>query len=440
MQRENEILKRSDNYESKNNKRLIVIILTCIVLVIAIVVIMLFVKSNNSKAQLDEFTEAVNAKEYDKVANIVTTNEKLVTKSEAKNFVEYIHKKDNKTKFNREINNIKDNIKKDHENSSTFGYITDKNHHKMIEVNMNGNKFLFIDKIAFKPTFHNVYVKNDTYSKAKYELKDSEDNQRIITVPKGKLAKLGQFFVGNYNVDAKRVYDSENSIVSGKVNGQFQFDTDEKSEDGKVIADSKFKEINFKVKLDNNEKLDDNIKIFVNDKSLDYKKNKVYGSYPGDQPLSVYGEGKLDGETFKTNTVDIKDNNMNKSQILTLRFDNSEINEHLKDVKQIKLASKSFMEDYTKDLNKAYKESNYNYIDKYIEENTELSTHMKNMVESKKNDKYRRPEFETVDYEDGQVIIILSKENQDKQNIKSKYELKYDKNEKKFKIASYLDT
>lgn len=439
MQHENEILKRSDNNESKSKKRLVAIILTCIVLVIVIVAIIFFVKSNDSEAQLDEFTEAVNAKDYDKVANILTTNEKLVTKSEAENFIEYVNRKDNKAKFNREINNIKDNIKKDHENSSTFGYITDKNHHKMVEVNMNGNKFLFIDKVAFKPIFHNVYVKNDTYSKAKYELKDSEDNQRIITVTKGKLAKLGQFFVGKYNVDAKRVYDSENSIVSGKVNGQFQFDTDEKSKDGKVIADSKFKEIKFKVKLDNKEKLDDNIEIFVNNKSLAYKKNKIYGSYPGDKPLSVYAEGKLDGESLKTNTVDIEDNNMNKPQLVTLKFDNSEINKHLKEMKQIKLASKSFMEDYTKALNKAYKSSDYKYIDKYIEEDTELSTHMKNMVEGKKINKYRRPEFETVDYEDGKVIIILSKENQDKHKIKSKYEVKYDKNDEKFKISSYVD-
>ncbi|CAC5966904.1 TPA: hypothetical protein ACF9K4_002763 [Staphylococcus aureus] len=439
MQRENEILKRSDNYEAKRKKRLIVIIITCIVLVSAIVAIILFVKSNNSEAQLDEFTEAVNEKDYDKVANTLTTNEKLVTKSEAEKFIEYIHRKDKKTKFNQEINNIKDNMKKDHENSSTFGYITDKNHHKMIEVNMNGNKFLFIDKVAFKPIFHNVYVKNDTYSKAKYELKDSEDNQRIITVPKGKIVKLGQYFVGNYNVEAKRVYDSENSLVTGKVKGQFKFDTDEKSEDGKIIADSKFKEINFKVKLDNNDKLNDNMKIFINDKSIDYKKGKVYGSYPGHKPLSVYAEGKLDGESFKTNTFDIKNNNTNKPQVVDLKFDNSEIDKHLKKIKQIKLASKSFMEDYTKDLNKAYKSSDYKYIDKYIEGNTELSKHMKNMVESEKKDKYRRPEFETVNYEDGKVTIILTKENQDKHKIKSKYELRYDKNDEKFKISSYLD-
>ncbi|MFU0819223.1 TcaA second domain-containing protein, partial [Staphylococcus warneri] len=292
MQRENEILKRSDNYESKNNKRLIVIILTGIVLVIVIVAIILFVKSNDSEAQLDEFSEAVNAKDYDTVANILTTNEKLVTKREAENFVAYIHRNGNKTKFNQEINKIKDNMKKDHKNSATFGAITDKNYHKIIEVNMNGNKFLFIDKIAFKPNFHNVYVKNDTYSKAKYELKDSEDNQRIITVPKGEIVKLGQFFVGNYNIDAKRVYDRENFLVSGKVKGQFKFDTDKKSEDGKIIANSQFKEVNFKVKLKNNDELDNHIDMYINNKSVDYKKDKIYGTYPGDKPLSIYAKGK----------------------------------------------------------------------------------------------------------------------------------------------------
>ncbi|MFU0767369.1 TcaA second domain-containing protein [Staphylococcus warneri] len=439
MQRENEILKRSDNYESKNNKRLIVIILTGIVLVIVIVAIILFVKSNDSEAQLDEFSEAVNAKDYDTVANILTTNEKLVTKREAENFVAYIHRNGNKTKFNQEINKIKDNMKKDHKNSATFGAITDKNYHKIIEVNMNGNKFLFIDKIAFKPNFHNVYVKNDTYSKAKYELKDSEDNQRIITVPKGEIVKLGQFFVGNYNIDAKRVYDRENFLVSGKVKGQFKFDTDKKSEDGKIIANSQFKEVNFKVKLKNNDELDNHIDMYINNKSVDYKKDKIYGTYPGDKPLSIYAKGKLDGEEFKTNIIEIEDNNKKKPQLVELKFDKSEIDEYLKETNQIKLESKTFMEDYTKSLNKAYKLSDYKYIDKYIEKDTVLSSHMKNMVESKKQDKYSKPEFEKIDYNNDKITVTLKKTNQNKEDIKSKYELKYDKNDHTFKILSYSD-
>ncbi|WP_445655140.1 TcaA NTF2-like domain-containing protein [Staphylococcus pseudintermedius] len=66
------------------------------------------------------------------------------------------------------------------------------------------------------------------------------------------------------------------------------------------------------------------------------------------------------------------------------------INDYLKNIKDIELGAKSFMEDYTKDLNKAYKESDYKFIDKYIE---------------------------SVNYQDGKFNIILKKEIQKKNSI-----------------------
>ncbi|PAF83256.1 TcaA NTF2-like domain-containing protein [Staphylococcus aureus] len=115
------------------------------------------------------------------------------------------------------------------------------------------------------------------------------------------------------------------------------------------------------------------------------------------------------------------------------------INDYLKSIKDIELGAKSFMEDYTKDLNKAYKESDYKFIDKYIESNSDLSQYMRSMVESKKKNQYRRPEFENVNYQDGKVNVILKKENQNKDSIKSKYVLKYNKSDESYKIQSYED-
>ncbi|MFU0819406.1 hypothetical protein ABH531_012210, partial [Staphylococcus warneri] len=153
----------------------------------------------------------------------------------------------------------------------------------------------------------------------------------------------------------------------------------------------------------------------------------------------IYAKGKLDGEEFKTNIIEIEDNNKKKPQLVELKFDKSEIDEYLKETNQIKLESKTFMEDYTKSLNKAYKLSDYKYIDKYIEKDTVLSSHMKNMVESKKQDKYSKPEFEKIDYNNDKITVTLKKTNQNKEDIKSKYELKYDKNDHTFKILSYSD-
>ncbi|MEB5759828.1 TcaA NTF2-like domain-containing protein [Mammaliicoccus sciuri] len=122
-----------------------------------------------------------------------------------------------------------------------------------------------------------------------------------------------------------------------------------------------------------------------------------------------------------------------------MKFNEDTINDYLKSIKDIELGAKSFMEDYTKDLNKAYKESDYKFIDKYIESNSDLSQYMRSMFESKKKKQYRRPEFESVNYQDGKVNVILKKENQNKDSIKSKYLLKYNKSDESYKIQSYED-
>lgn len=348
-------------------------------------------------------------------------------------------KKDNRNKFKKEMNNIKSNIKNSESNTVDFGYITDKQERKLIEITMNGNKFIFIDRLAFKPIFHDVYIENNSYSNSKYEFNNVEAKQQIITAPKNKTTNIGKFFVGKYDIEAQKIYDDDNSLIKGKVKGNIRFDTDNLNSDKKVIAHASFKDANFKANLINNEKVDDDIKLYINDKPIEYEKNKVYGAYPVNKPLKVYAKGKISDKAFKTNTVTIKDDQGAEPQNISLKFNEDTINDYLKSIKDIELGAKSFMEDYTKDLNKAYKESDYKFIDKYIESNSDLSQYMRSMVESKKKNQYRRPEFESVNYQDGKVNVILKKENQNKDSIKSKYLLKYNKSDESYKIQSYED-
>lgn len=102
-------------------------------------------------------------------------------------------KKDNRNKFKKEMNNIKSNIKNSESNTVDFGYITDKQERKLIEITMNGNKFIFIDRLAFKPIFHDVYIENNSYSNSKYEFNNVEAKQQIITAPKNKTTNIGKF-------------------------------------------------------------------------------------------------------------------------------------------------------------------------------------------------------------------------------------------------------
>lgn len=96
------------------------------------------------------------------------------------------------------------------------------------------------------------------------------------------------------------------------------------------------------------------------------------------------------------------------------------------------------MIDYTKDLNQAYKKSDYKYISDYIEENTSVAKHMKKMVESKAKNKYSSPQIDKVSKDKDKLQIILTKEvNNNK--IQSKYSIKYNKDTKDFKIIEYSD-
>ncbi|MDT3863988.1 hypothetical protein RPL69_01050, partial [Staphylococcus aureus] len=143
--------KRSDKY--KYHKNMLIIVPIVVVMLMLAGLIYYFITSNNAKAQLDNFEEAVQSKDYKEVSKTLTSKDVKVTHAEAKQFVDYMAKKDNRNKFKKEMNNIKSNIKNSESDTVDFGYITDKQERKLIEITMNGNKFIFIDRLAFKPIF-----------------------------------------------------------------------------------------------------------------------------------------------------------------------------------------------------------------------------------------------------------------------------------------------
>ncbi|EGQ1387221.1 hypothetical protein I2Q09_001335 [Staphylococcus aureus] len=428
------------NKESKS-KRAKTILFTIfgliVVMIIGLVSYLIF--TNNKTAQLDDFKDAIYSKDYDKVAKTLSSKDLKITHAEAKRFVDYMTHDNNRSKFEKEINHIKKNIENSNRNTVDFGFITDNRNRKIIEVKMNGNKLLFVDKLAFKPILQKVFVENNSRSNAKFEVSNIENKQHVIMAKKNEITSIGEYLVGRYDIEAVKIYDDDNSLINGKVQGNIFFNTDNTNKDGKVIAHTNFKGITFKVNIFNDEKLDNDIQLYVNDKSIDYKSNKVYGEYPGEKPLKVYGRGKLGDKGFKTNTVTIESDQSAESQKIELKFDGDKIDDYIRQVKNIKLHAKSFMEDYTKDLNKAYKERDYSIIESYIKSDSELEHHMRSMVEGKAKNQYKRPEFESVDYQNGQVKVVLKKQNQNKDMVKSKYVLEYQEQDESFKILSYQD-
>lgn len=132
----------NDKHKRKNIRIILSALLVLVLLSVAGSVIY-FVLANNAKAQVNDFEKAVKSKDYNELSEILSDKELKVSKSEAKQFADYINKPKNKRKFIQEVKHIKTNIKAN--KKVKFGYITDENNRKLVEVGMNGkNIYLLI--------------------------------------------------------------------------------------------------------------------------------------------------------------------------------------------------------------------------------------------------------------------------------------------------------
>lgn len=227
--------------------------------------------------------------------------------------------------------------------------------------------------------------------------------------------------------------------MTGESKGKLEFNTEVTDKNNKVVAIQNFDQSSFKINLKNSEALDKNSKkIVVDGKEQDYVDNKVYGNYFNNQEIKVHVVGTIDGNEFVTNDRKVNINKYQSPQEIDLSFNQDSIDKFEQENKEIKNKGKKFMIDYTKDLNQAYKKSDYKYISDYIEENTSVAKHMKKMVESKAKNKYSSPQIDKVSKDKDKLQIILTKEvNNNK--IQSKYSIKYNKDTKDFKIIEYSD-
>lgn len=420
--------------ELKNHKKLIIfVILMIIILIVAFLLYFLFQKYN-AQGQVKQFEKDIENNEYNKIAHTLTSNEHKFTKIEAKNFVNYVKSDNQFPKFKKEINNIKDNIKKDEQYSIKLGAITDNKGKPILSIKKDGKKFFFLDKITLEPHLYPVYVKEyDNSATYEYEL----DDKVKTFADKNNTTKIGKFFVGEYSIDSEKTI--KNSQVNGKTNGQLFFNTDNKNHSGKIIVDDSFNQAWFKPSIDSENLLDkDSIKIVINDKDTKYNPNKVYGKYPlDDKPVKVYAVGKVDDKTFKSKPITLSRNHSQQPQNLKFKFNKPEIERYKHDTEDIKKEAKKFMKDYMNHLNKAYKKGDYDYIKNYIEKNSKLEGKIKKATKEKESINYKIKSFDSIERNKNKLTITITKSNND-YKTKGRYELKFD-DRNQFKVTNYKD-
>ncbi|MGS5982247.1 MULTISPECIES: TcaA second domain-containing protein [Staphylococcus] len=398
--------------------------------------IYLFAVNKGTSGQINEFDKAVKDKDYDKLTEIVKSGQKDISTTDAKHFVDYINRSENKSRYNEEIKKMKKALDDKDKHDSEVGKITDKNGHTIIDITRNGNKFLVLNDLAFEPNFYDVYI-NEGNNNASYEFENNGKRRKIVSNSNSQ-TELGQFFVGDYDVETTKNF--KDKPLDGSVDGQLHINTDNMAKGSKIFAEEKIPQAWFKVKIKNSEVLDKGFKLNVDDNEIEYDKNEVYGKYPADVPITISANGSGNNETLETEKVEVKANKNNRPQVIELAFKDSDINRQKKMNKEIEKDAKKFMEDYTKKLNTGYEVSDFSALQYYFEDkNSDVAKNIKKQVESKKKSKFTKPEIQSYKRDDTNVKLTLSKKDKQNRVITSEYELIYDYKEKEFKIKDYTD-
>ncbi|HDC9782871.1 TPA: hypothetical protein O9R57_002634 [Staphylococcus aureus] len=413
-----------------NQKRKYIIFGVILVITLLIIGIAYYLISlNNAKGQIKEFEKLVQHNDYNSIANKLSNNEQTLSKTDAKNFVAFVKKKQNKERYNKQIKNIKSNIDQNKEYNTEYGSITDQYGNNLITVKKNGKKFFLIDKLEFKPKLTNVYVKefNNT---GFYHYKQGKNKETLAD--SNQTTELGKFFVGKYSIKADKTI--KESLHNGTVTGKLNIDLTNREDTNKIYADEDFNQSWFKIKLNNNSLLEkDSYKVLVDNKSIDYKPQKVYGKYYTPTDLKVYVTGQLEGKEFKTNTINIRRNYKNEYQDLKLSFDKNQIEDYKKDSNELKDKAKDYIKKYVKSLNKAYNKKEYKYVSEFIKPNSELEKQLKNNIQGKEKVEFKEVNINKVERDNNKVTINLSKKIGNDLTT-SKYILNYNELEKDFII------
>ncbi|MDT0783380.1 TcaA second domain-containing protein [Staphylococcus pseudintermedius] len=424
-----------EKYKKKKKKWIVGGIIFVAVLLV-IIVLYLFFKSESMSGQISEFDKAVNDKDYNKLTEIVGSGEKSISVADAKHFVEYVNEPQNKERYNKEIKKMINDLENNKSYDSKVGRITDKNDNTVIDVSKNGNRFFFLNDLAFVPNFYNVYIKEGNNT-ASYEFKNNGKQSEVVSNANSK-TDLGQFFVGKYELEVTKSF--KDKPLSGSVDGMLSIDTDKAGSGRKLEAGEDIPQVWFIVKLKNNVDLDKDYKLLIDGEEVDLEKGKVYGKYPANSVITISAKGRANNSSLETKEVELEANEENKPQTVELVFRDSDIEKHKKINKEIEIEAEKFMKDYTKKLNTGYEVSDFSALQYYFEDkNSDVAQHIKMQVESKKKSEFSNPQVKSYERNDTEIKLVLSKKDEKGNIINSKYELVYDYQEKDFKIKGYTD-
>lgn len=416
----------NQNTTTKNHKLIKIIIIIAVVLIFGLA-IYYFISKNNASSQIKDFKRNVAHNNYKELAQQLSTNERTMKKSEAKHLTNYFKKGSNIKRFNSDLKQVQNNLKSN-KNTSDLGSIKDQSGKPIISFSKNGKQLLFLDKISMEPYYRKVFVK-ELDNNAIYDF----DKEHKVTVDKNKTTKVGTFIVGDYDVPVKKVF--KDGPVKGSVHGKIHINTNKKTDKQRIIATQDFNQTKIKIKLNNDDKLKSR-KLYINDKLTELNQNKTYGYYPNNSSFEVKASGKIDDDTFKTNSVSVTQGIDNSTQIVNLNFNEKQIEKKLKTDKELEKRIKQFIKTYMVHLNEAYKKTDYSPIKKDIKSGSNAEKFMKPKFDSKQDIKYTSTKVDDIKKDGKGYKVNVSKKYKDN-TVKTIYHIT--KIDDDFKITKMED-
>lgn len=410
----------SDNKKKRPNKNIIKAIVTVVIVALLITCVVIYINRNDANAQLDSLESGIEHNNPSELSEILSSNDREMTNNEAKRLINYFKQEENELRLKDAIKRAKNNIKSNN-SESKLGTVNDKNGKPVLEFTRNGKKLLFIDKVSIKPFYRTVYIK-EADNPATYNI----DKNHQVAVNQNQVNELGTFVVGNYDIDVKKEF--KEGAVKGSVDGKLHIDTNKLNDNGKILAEQSFNQTKIRIALHNENKIEKKSrKLIINNKTMNLDTKKAYGYFPNKNSFKVQAVGSINGKRFKTNTVNVLQGVSNNStQVVNLSFNQDEIKKEMEKSNQQKKKASRFIKEYMNSLNKAYKNTDYDEIKKYIKEGSEADKFMKPKFSTKQDIKYTDVNVENIEDEGELLTITISKKFKDN-TIRTQYKVQDEK-------------
>ncbi|MBL3399032.1 zinc-ribbon domain-containing protein [Staphylococcus pasteuri] len=297
--------------KKSKKKTILIIVIVAVVLAMLIAIFAILKHQFSPEKQADQIAHAVKKDDAKGLAKQVTSADNKLSEQEARAYLNYLKAEGDLTNV---ANQIESNTKEvEHGKCHSLSVNTDDDN--VLNIEKDGKKYLFFNNYKFNIPQKKVYIEPTDTGDITYKFNGEKHH---LSVDEAESKPMGTFPIGDYNLKASK--KMEGKTFDGAINITMS------EEDG--IAKESFRQKRFNVTTEGGSMLDD-INIYVNDKN-EGDESDTFGPYDPDEDVIVYAQGTLEGETFKSSSVNVSSASEEDNGVsdVTVKFDEDAIDDY----------------------------------------------------------------------------------------------------------------